>query len=457
MNKPTSDRSRPDRPSSSTTPTDRDAVVGEVEVFLKDALVRMAPDLVEARREGRGRPRVLPTLALWAGLLVCVLKGFSSKLDLWRLLSRHQLWFYPRFPVTDQAVYDRLEAAGTLPMEGLFQQISLILKERLSPFALGGLAPFAAEVVALDESTLDPVARKLPALRGLPKADKRLLPGKVAGLFDIRRQQWMKIIHIPDPAQNEKVAARTMVEALPKTSLILADLGYFAFPWLDHLTESGYFWISRMRSKASYKLLHVYYQSDKVFDALVFLGAYRADRASHAVRLVSFKVGTTSHSYLTNVLDPKLLPIAEIARLYARRWDIELAINLVKTHLGLHLLWSAKEALILQQLFAVLIISQILQALRMEIAGRAEVDPFDVSIALLVRWMPQYAYEGQDPVAGFVREGREMGFIRPSRRTLVKAPHIPLEELTPLPTDIILTRNPRYRDWNRSSRPKKPI
>lgn len=444
MKQPTSNRPRPDRSSASSRLANPDRVVGRVEAFLKDALLQMAPDLVEARREGPGRPRVLPALALWAGLLVCVLKGFSSKLDLWRLLSRRQLWFYPRFPVTDQAVYDRLDGAGIAPMEELFRQISLILKGRLAPFALRGLAPFAAEVVALDESTLDPVARKLPSLRALPKGDRRLLPGKLAGLFDLRRQQWVKIVHIPNPDQNERVAARTMVEELPETSLILADLGYFAFAWLDHLTDRGYYWISRLRPRTSYQLLHVHHQSAELFDGLVFLGAYRGYRAAHAARLVRFQARGTSYSYLTNVLDPNLLPAQEIARLYARRWDIELAINLVKTHLGLHLLWSAKEVTILQQLFAVLIISQVLQALRMEIAGRAEVDPFDVSMELLVRWMPQYAYEGEDPVAGFVREGREMGFIRPSRRTVIRAPSIPPGPIVPPPSGLPLTRLPRY-------------
>ena len=38
----------------------------------------------------------LPALALWAGLLVCVLRGFASQLDLWRLLTLGQLWDYPR-------------------------------------------------------------------------------------------------------------------------------------------------------------------------------------------------------------------------------------------------------------------------------------------------------------------------------------------------------------------------
>jgi hypothetical protein len=447
MNEPASNSQNSQRPgvsSGSASPTDAEAVVGEVELFLKNMLLQMSPDLVEARRDGPGRPRVLPSLALWAGLLVCVLKGFSSKLDLWRLLSKHQLWFYPRFPVTDQAVYDRLEREGTSPMEQLFCQISSILKDRLSPFALKELAPFAAEVLALDETTLDPVARKLPSLRSLPKGDKRLLPGKLAGLFDLRHQQWVRIQHISNPDQNEKIAARAMVEALPKSSLILADLGYFGFAWLDHLTDRGYYWISRLRAKTSYQILHVYYRSTTVFDGLVHLGVHRADRAAHAVRLVQFQVNGTTYSYLTNLTKPQQLPIQEIARLYARRWDIELAINLVKTHLKLHLLWSPKTSLVLQQIYAVLIISQILQALRMEIAGRAKVDPFDVSMELMIRWMPQYAYEGQDPVAGFVLEGRDMGFIRPSRRTVIKAPVIPMDQIRPAPGELVLVRTPRY-------------
>jgi hypothetical protein len=416
----------------------------------------MEPDLAEMRRDGPGRPRILPALALWAGLLVCVLKGFSSKLDLWRLLSQRSLWFYPRFALSDQAVYDRLDRAGVAPLEKLFCQISSLLKERLAPFALKGLAPFASEVVALDDTTLDPIARKLPSLRQLPKGDKGLLPGRLAGLFDLRRQQWIRIHHTPDPERNEKLIAREMVSDLPRGSLILADLGYFGFAWFDYLTESGYHWISRLRSKTSYEMLHSYYHRGEVFDGLVYLGAYRADRAAHAVRLVQFKVGPTSYQYITNVLDPGTLPILEIAKLYARRWDIELAVNLIKTHLGLHLLWSVKEVTILQQVYAVLVISQILQALRMEVAGRAEVDPFDVSMELLIRWMPQYGRDGEDPVAGFVREGRDMLFIRPSRRTLIRAPEIPIDQIDPLPSDIILVRQPRYANRNPGPRATKP-
>jgi hypothetical protein len=131
-------------------------VVGDIERFL------------EAARPGRGRPRVLPSLCLWAGLLVRVLRGFSSQLALWRLLSQHGLWLYPRLPVSDQAVYKRLSAAGTAPLAALFRQVSAALAVRLAPYADATLAPFAADVVALDETTLDRVARLLPTLRRAP-------------------------------------------------------------------------------------------------------------------------------------------------------------------------------------------------------------------------------------------------------------------------------------------------
>jgi hypothetical protein len=421
--------------------SDPQVLIGQIEGFLKQAILQMPPD---PQQGGRGRPRVLPSLCLWAGLLVCLLRGFSSQLALWRLLHQADFWFQPRRPVSDEAVYKRLEKEGAGPLQQLFTQISAVLQTRLAPYAQLSLAPFAKQVVALDETTLDQVARSLPALRQVPNGDDRLLPGKMAGLFDLRRQQWLRLDYIEKVHQNGKVLARAMIEGIEQGSLILADLGYFGFEWFDDLTDAKHWWVSRLRQKTSTKVIHTFYHQGETFDGLVWLGAYRADQAAHAVRLVQFKVGQTLYRYITNVRDPQLLPMIEIARLYARRWDIELAFKMIKQHLGLHLLWSAKTVVLLQQVWAVLIIAQILQALQMEIAGRAEVDPFEVSLALMVEYLPQFAYTGQDPVKLFVAQGRQLGFIRPSRRTVIKAPLIPLHELMPAPQGLVLKRTPRY-------------
>ena len=427
--------------SSHPTQSTPSPTLGDVEAFLAAVVQDLEPDPAQPKP---GRPRILPALALWSGVLVCVLHGASSQLALWRLLTQRGLWFYPRFPVTDQAVYKRLECAGPSPLATLFTQISTLLAARLAPFMPTDLAPFASGVYALDQTTLDPIARRLAPLRGLPARSIDLLPGRFAGLFDLRRQQWHTLNYLDNPVQNEKVAARDLVATLPAGALILADLGYYSFAWFDHLTDQGYHWLSRLRAGGSYTIIHRFYEAGDTLDALVWLGAYRSDQAKHAVRLVQYRHNGTLYRYVTNVCDPRTCSLQDLARLYARRWDIEMAFQLVKEHLGLRLLWSSKPAVILHQCWAVLIIAQILQALRLEIAGRAEVDPFEVSMPLLVAELPQLLADGIDPVAYFVERGREAGYIRPSRRTIIHAPAIAPDLLAVPPPDLVTIRTPRY-------------
>jgi Transposase DDE domain len=438
-------------PSPLTRPDpDHPVTVGALMAFLRTMLAALEPD--RRTPPGRGRPRVLPMLALWGGLLVCVLEGFTRQAALWRLLTVRGLWDYPRFALSDQAIYHGLARAPGSALADLFGQVTRVLAERLAGYQDLTLAPFATGVYAVDESTLDRVARVLPVLRDVPNGDRRLLPGKLSAVFDLRRQQFRHVEHQPDPCQNEKVAARRLLAALGEGALILADLGYFGFAWFDWLTDRRCWWVSRLRAKTSYTVLHPFYAAGTTFDGLVWLGAHRADRAKHAVRLVRFTVGTATYAYLTNVLDPTRLPPREIARLYARRWDLELAFKAIKRYLGLHLLWSAKESVILHQVWAVLILAQILHALRLEIAGRAGVEPFEVSLPLLVEYAPRFARDGQDPVAAFVRDGRAAGFLRPSRRLVTHAPDIPPEGLVPAPPGLVLIRKPHYAGKDCGSR-----
>ena len=416
-------------------------VVGEIEAFLEDLVGHLTPDAAAPKP---GRPLILPALALWGGVLVCVLRGYASTLALWRLLTQHGLWSYPRFPVTDQAVYKRLDTPGPSPLEALFTQVRDVLSDRLAPYVQTDLAPFASAVYALDQTRLDPVARLLAPHRSLSLKDPALLAGTLAGVFDLRCQQWQSLTLTADPHQNERTTARSLITALPAGSLILADLGYFGFRWFDEVTEQGYSWLSRLTRTATYEVVHTFYEDGDTLDALVWLGQYRADRAQHLVRLVQYRRGPTLYRYITNVRDPQQFSLTAIAQVYARRWDIELAFRLVKQHLGLQLLWGARPRPIVHQVWAVLIIAQILQALRLEIAGQAKVDPFEVSMALLVSSVPQLLADGMDPVAFFVERGRQAGFIRSSRRIQIQAPLIPPDQLAQPPPELPLQRPPRY-------------
>ena len=412
-----------------------DARLSAIETVLADLIPRLVP----VRQGPLGRPALLPTALLWAGMLVCILRHDGSQRAIWRLLSTHGLWGAPRIPLSDDAVYRRIARAGSGPMATIFDAVTDILT-RTDPGDLT-LAPFATEVVALDETTLDPVARRA-GYRDLPRGDDRLIPGKVRALFDVRRQLFRHVTLGDDWRENEKAQAVAMIADLPPGSLILTDLGYFSFPWYDTLTDARHSWVARLREKTSFTVAHEFWAQAGHRDALVWLGAYRADKAKHLVRLVEIRHGQTTRRYLTNVTDPRQLPMAEVVRLYARRWDIELAFKTLKADLGLAVLWSGKPPVIQTQVWAVLVIAQIAFHLRFLIAARAGVDLFDVSLVLVLKELPRFAERGEDPVAAIAALGTAGGFLRPSRRVRYTLPD-PADVALP-PPDLVRLREPRY-------------
>lgn len=427
----------PRRADHSLPPIDR------IEATVQDLLTRLLPPRSVA--SGRGRPPILPAMVLWSGLLVGILRGQPSQAHLWRRITQTGLWDHPRVPVSDDAIRQRLLRDGPTVLARLFADATAELLATTAPRRT--LASFATDIVAIDETTLDPIARLLPGLRDVRRGDVQLLPGRFAGVFDIRRQLWRTLQLRQDPVQNEKVAAPDLVATLAPGTLVLADLGYFGFAWFDGLTERELWWVSRLRAKTSYAVQHVHGEADEgdTLDALIWLGAHRSDKAGHLVRLVQYQHGGQLRRYVTNVLDPAQLSLAEIIELYGRRWDIERAVKLIKRDLKLHLVASARWELIQTQVWAVLLIAQIALGLRRQIAGAAGVDDFDVSLTLLLRDLPELVRSGvtgDDVIEWLVRHGPAAGYIRPSRRLVRVLPA--LREWEPPPSALERTRPFRY-------------
>ena len=201
----------------------------------------------------------------------------------------------------------------------------------------------------------------------------------------------------------------------------------------------------------------MFYQGDGVLDALVLLGRYRADRAKYPVRLVQFYQQGQLHRYLTNVLDPQQLSLADLARLYARSFDIELAFGVLKEHLRLSQLWRAKWEVVQVQIWAGLLLAQLFHGLQVQLAAQEGVDPFDVSIALLVELVPPLLQRGLAPLPSLGRLGREVGLIRPSSRIQVQTPFVDATWITLAPPEARFPRDTvRYaqRKCARGPRPK---
>ncbi|HEY6408617.1 MAG TPA: IS4 family transposase [Ktedonobacteraceae bacterium] len=412
--------------------------------------------LMPSGKRPRGRPPTLPLDQLWLALVLGVLRHAKHVSTIWRSLCLETTGSFAVVQVTYEAVRKRLLAAGTAPLQRLFETLSQALAQRSlsqQPAALT-LAPFASQVVALDETTLDHLQRLTQDLRDVPMVTPIASRAKGQDSLICEGTRWLRVQFRADVLAGCNTGILLLLEVLAPGSLILADLGYFSFPWFDYLTDQGFFWVSRLKARTTYEIVEVVAYDDRsgTLDALIWLGTYRADRAAHAVRLVSFCFHGTQYRYLTNVLDPQLLSMQEIAHLSARRWHSELAFKLLKCELGLHLWWGARSEVVLIQLWLALILAQLLHALQAHVALQAEVEPFDVSMHRLVELLSTMPAGSTPIIERLVQQGRFLGLIRPSTRIQLVVPAVQPYTLRPALTLTDLVRRARYAQRHRSPR-----
>jgi hypothetical protein len=365
-----------------------------------------------------GRPVVLPGDHLWLAMLVAIMRHMKGFACVWRLITWEGVGSFPIINFSRDGLRKRLLHANMSALHQLLTRVSTALLTWTSTYQDQSLASFATEVFALDQTTLDAVRRQCADVREEAKGSPRLIVGKLLGFFDIRRQQWRRILFRDDVFVNEKHLVEELFGGIQQGTLILADLGFFSFAFFDWLGDLGCWWLSRVRENVTYEVVHVYVQQDNLYDALVWLGAYRSDMARRIVRLIEFEHGATRYRYLSKVLDPAQMSLLDAARLYARRWDIEMAFKALKGELGISLWWSSYQILVIQQLWCAIILAQVLHALHLRVASAAGVELFEVSFQVLAQLLAHAPARltNESLISLLVRKGKEQGLIRPSRR-----------------------------------------
>ena len=390
-------------------------------------------------------------------LCVGVLHNARGYADFWRLVVVEPLGSFPVLSLTDEAIRKRLYTLGTKGLSHLYERICEHLPFVPISQSTLKIACFAREVVALDESTLDAVGRHQAELRQYGSKNAHLLAGKIAGLWDVRRQRWLRLQYRADVLAGCSIDVEPLLHDLPKGSMILEDLGYFGFVWLDRLQQLGYWYISRLRENGSYRIRHIFYENKQqgLLDALVWLGAYERDQAGVAVRLIEYRCRNQIYRYVTNVIDPQQLCIADVVELYGRRWDIECVFSLLKEHLGLHIWWSSQNELILVQLWVTRILAHVVQHLRFQVAEAAGVELFDVSLEILIDLLKRITAQESSLVHQLVEKGRQWKLIRPHSRIQRSCPSPLPHDIVPLPADVPLQRPAHYS--HRNPHPRKAL
>lgn len=340
---------------------------------------------------GRHRDRIIPVAVLVMLILVFVLDRLPSFSALWEELTRGRCPGLPLIEATRSAFYKRLHAVSHEYFLELLRHTTRNLKS--SPLQrewIANLVPFAQRVLAIDDTTLDALARKTKWLKGFKKGAPETLGGRLGCALDLVTGCFAEVLYDSDSAANEKNHFWPLVERLGTGAMYVFDLGYFSFPMFDGLTERFCFFVSRLRAKTSLVPLQTLVDTPVYRDRIVYLGKHRADRAAHPVRLVELLIGTTWYSYVTNVLDPKMLPADKLWALYSQRWSIEMSFAALKRALGMGFLRLCHQNGVLIQVWSALIVYQVLSHVRLEIAAQNNWREDEISWLRLMRRIGWY-------------------------------------------------------------------
>lgn len=194
-------------------------------------------------------------------------------------------------------------------------------------------------------------------------------------------------------ADSEQTLTRQLLGHLGPGMLCLADRGFAGFPLFAaaHATGADLLW--RARSNA---VLPVFERHDDGS----FLSEIVATPDKHtrnnvlAVRVIEYIIedpgrSDTAERYrlITTILDPAAAPADELAALYAERWEIETALDELKTHQrGPRVVLRSKTPDgVLQEIYGHLCTHYAIRALMSDAADDADVDPDRISFLRTLR------------------------------------------------------------------------
>ena len=193
-------------------------------------------------------------------------------------------------------------------------------------------------------------------------------------------------------ATGENTLAKDVLGALDGGMLCLADRGFFGYEmWRQALaTKAQLLW--RMKKNA------VLPCDKRLVDGSYLSRIYPSEkdqkRQTHSiqVRVIEYRLegvpdAEPIYRLVTSVMDPRQGPAHELAALYHERWEIETALDELKTHLrGAKIVLRSKTPeLVRQEFYGLLMAHFAVRALMHEAALKADVDPDALSFLHAVR------------------------------------------------------------------------
>ena len=409
-------------------------VVAPPDEKIQHRLAELLEPAIEAQAtlyQQLGLRRRTLTLSVMVAIVVSLIwrQLGSGGSEVARLLRTEGLLWVPMLVVSQQAISERLRTFPPLLFLEIWRYLLPVLQARwqarqrpLPPLLAWAQARYTA-VVAADGSTLDALVRRVGLLR---ESEKHPLAGKMLAVLDLC--SWLpRAIWFEEDAQaHDQRFWSQILQAVPPGALLIVDLGFTNFKMfaqLGHLT-----FITRAKSNLAFEVERCLLRTSQVQDLLVWIGS-GADR--QLVRLVKVFYQGQWYAYLTNELNPHVLPALYVAALYRQRWRIEDAYKIVKRLLGLAYFWTGSQYGVQLQVWATWILYGILVDLTDAVAEALQRPFVDVSLEMVYRSLYYFARahergEADDPVTYLAANARWLGILKRKRKKTASS----LESLT---------------------------
>jgi len=298
------------------------------------------------------RERILTLPVMVALALSLIWRQVGGVCELVRLAQSEKMLWPPPLKVSQPAFSERL---GAFPAE-LFLRILTAVLPLMQRRWLDRQRPGRSEIAwaqaryphvwVVDGSTLDALLRKVGLLEAAPANP---LAGRMMALLELGSRLPCQLWYTPEPTTHDQGFWPEILAGVPAGALLIFDLGFTNFHVFQKLTTASVTFITRAKRNLVYQVSQTVHLTAQVHDRLVWIGK---EATRQQVRLIEVLYRGAWYRYLTNELDPLVLPTEQAVALYRQRWRIEEAFNLVKRLLGLAYFWTGSQNGICLQLWA---------------------------------------------------------------------------------------------------------
>ena len=364
---------------------------------------------VQAALEQTGRASVrerdLPAHVVMYYVIALALYMRSSYREVLRCLLEGVQWLLDPSVSTKVAGKSGISQArtrlGAEPMKALYEAMVVPIAEPRTK----GAWYRRWRLVSLDGSTLDVADTK--------ENDTAFgRPGASRGSAAFPKIRFVALLengtHVLWAARMDKYAideltlAEEVVSTLKKDMLCLADRFFPSHKLWQKAAATGADLLWRTRQNARLEIDQRLPDGSYLSRIYPSTSDRRNQRKAIVVRVIDFRLDKVPdaepiYRLITTILDHKLAPAKELAALYHERWEIETALDELKTHLrGAQIVLRSKTPeLVKQEFYGLLLAHFAIRGLMHEAALKADEDPDRLSflhaVRVVQRRMPRFA------------------------------------------------------------------